>query len=93
LPNQSNSLRQISQSVPSEYNHWLFGGLLPEQYYFCRIRSFDQYGRMGPERIESLGSGRTAEKAPNLAPEISFLLVKEVNNDVRFTFNVFYLFL
>uniref|UniRef100_A0A915NV97 Uncharacterized protein n=1 Tax=Meloidogyne floridensis TaxID=298350 RepID=A0A915NV97_9BILA len=81
LPNFSNSLhQQISQSVPSEYNFWLFGGLLPERNYFCKIIAFDQYGRNGPERIESFGKGRTAEKAPDKAPKISFVLVKEVED-------------
>uniref|UniRef100_A0A914KQG3 Fibronectin type-III domain-containing protein n=1 Tax=Meloidogyne incognita TaxID=6306 RepID=A0A914KQG3_MELIC len=80
LPNFSNSHQQISQSVPSEYNFWLFGGLLPERSYFCKIIAFDQYGRNGPERIESFGRGRTAEKAPDKAPEISFVLVKQVED-------------
>jgi len=66
--------------VPSEYNFWLFGGLLPERSYFCKIIAFDQYGRNGPERIESFGKGRTAEKAPDKAPEISFVLVKQVED-------------
>uniref|UniRef100_A0A1I8BHF8 Ig-like domain-containing protein n=1 Tax=Meloidogyne hapla TaxID=6305 RepID=A0A1I8BHF8_MELHA len=80
FPNYSNSLHQVSQSVPSVYNFWLFGGLLPERNYFCKILPFDQYGRFGPERIESFGRGRTAERAPDKAPEISFVLVKEVDD-------------
>ena len=78
-PNSTND--GVSQSVPADYTQWQVHSLLPEREYTCHVQAFDQYGRNGPLHANSVAIARTAEKAPERAPEISFVLVKEA---VRF---------
>lgn len=71
-----------AQSVPSEYTKWTIHSLRPLREYECRVVAFDQYGRMGPVRAESVARGRTRERAPEGKPEIKYVRVRESVSDV-----------
>ena len=67
--------------MPADYVQWMVHSLRAEREYTCRVLAFDQYGRMGPSKVENVARGRTAEQAPVVAPEIIYVLVKEAGID------------